>query len=96
MTAKEKAQELFDKYYILCQEFTEEIQCSIQAKECVLVAVEEMQKQFNKIKVSHIITGYISYKDFEENLTNVQDQLDSEMISKWNYWNEVKHEINQL
>lgn len=43
MTAKEKAQELFDKYYILCQEFTEEIQCSIQAKECALVAVEEVR-----------------------------------------------------
>ena len=43
MTAKEKAQELFDKYYILCQEFTEEIQCSIQAKECALIAVEQVR-----------------------------------------------------
>ena len=43
MTAKEKAQELFDKYYILCQEFTEEIQCSIQAKECALITVEEVR-----------------------------------------------------
>jgi len=42
MTAKEKAKELFDKYYIICQEFTEEIQCSIQAKQCALIAVDEM------------------------------------------------------
>ena len=40
MTAKEKAKELFDKYYIVCQEYTEEIQCSIQAKECALIAVD--------------------------------------------------------
>jgi hypothetical protein len=40
MTAKEKAKELFDKYYIVCQEYTEEIQCSIQAKQCALIAVD--------------------------------------------------------
>ncbi len=42
MTPKEKAQELFDKYYIICQEYTEEIQCSIQAKQCALIAVDEV------------------------------------------------------
>jgi len=40
MTPKEKAKKLFDKYYIVCQEYTEEIQCSIQAKECALIAVD--------------------------------------------------------
>ena len=39
---KEKAQELYDKYYIVCQEFTEEIQCSIQAKQCAKIAVDEI------------------------------------------------------
>lgn len=43
MTPQEKAKELFDKYYIICQEFTEEIQCSIQAKQCALIAVEEVR-----------------------------------------------------
>jgi hypothetical protein len=42
MTPKEKAKELLDKYYIICQEFTEEIQCSIQAKQCALIAVDEL------------------------------------------------------
>jgi hypothetical protein len=41
-TAVEKAKELTDKYYIICQEFTEEIQCSIQATQCALVAVDEI------------------------------------------------------
>jgi ribosomal protein S17E len=90
MTPQEKAKELVDKYYnVGDQEFD-------YSKEFALIAVEEILKQFNKIKVSHIITGYITYKDFEENLTSIQDQLDSEMILKWNYWNKVKHEIEKL
>ena len=42
MNVKERAKELVDRYYILCQEFTEEIQCSIQAKQCALIAVDEI------------------------------------------------------
>jgi len=42
MSEKEKAKELFDKYFVICQEFTEEIQCSIQAKESALIAVDEI------------------------------------------------------
>jgi hypothetical protein len=42
MEPKDKAKELLDKYYIICQEFTEEIQCSIQAKRCALIAVDEL------------------------------------------------------
>lgn len=49
MTSKQKADELFDKYYILCQEYTEEIQCSIQAKQCALIAVNEVLKSQKNI-----------------------------------------------
>ena len=49
MTPKEKAKKLFDKYYIVCQEYTEEIQCSIQAKECALIAVDEIIQQWEVI-----------------------------------------------
>ena len=49
MTAVEKAKELFDNYYIVCQEFTEEIQCSIQAKQCALIAVKEIIDQWEYI-----------------------------------------------
>lgn len=45
MTPKEKAEKLFDKYYLICQDFTEEIQCSIQAKQCALIAVNEIFKE---------------------------------------------------
>jgi hypothetical protein len=45
MTPKEKAKELFGKHYIVCQEYTEEIQCSIQAKQCALIAIDEIVKK---------------------------------------------------
>ena len=100
MKPQDKVNELVDVYRaMLMNEDTEcgnEILCTLIAKKSALIAIDEMLKQFNKIKVSHIITGYITYKDFEENLTSIQNQLDSEMISKWNYWNEVKDEIKNL
>mgnify|MGYP007049630647 CR=1 FL=1 len=44
MSPQDKAKELFGKHYIICQEYTEEIQCSIQAKHCALASVEEIIK----------------------------------------------------
>ena len=40
MTPKEKAEEIFNDYYIICQEYTEEIQCSLQAKQCALKEID--------------------------------------------------------
>jgi hypothetical protein len=44
MSPQEKAKELFGKHYIICQEYTEEIQCSIQAKQCAIILVDEVLK----------------------------------------------------
>lgn len=60
MTPEEKAEELFDKYYIVCQEFTEEIQCSIQAKQCTLIAVNEMIKQ-QQVQFENMIWSCVEY-----------------------------------
>jgi hypothetical protein len=57
MTPKEKAEELFGKHYIVCQEYTEEIQCSIQAKQCALIAVDEILK-------NDTIFLYVHHLDF--------------------------------
>jgi len=40
MIPKEYAKQLFDKFYLICHEYTEEIQCSLQAKQCALLANE--------------------------------------------------------
>jgi hypothetical protein len=80
MSPKNKANELFDKYYIICQEFTEEIQCSIQAKQCALIAVDEI------LKLNHPYV--IVYKSFEDNIM--------EDMTQEYYWKQVKHEIEKL
>jgi hypothetical protein len=81
MKPKEKAKELIDKYYIICQEFTEEIQCSIQAKQCALIAVDEVIK----------VCPY-----FDEKKRDTEDQFSAFDFQFVSYWQEVKHEINQL
>ncbi len=81
MTPKEKAQELFDKYYIICQEFTQEIQCGIQAKQCAIIAVDELIK--NQEKITKNINRYLSIANIE-----IQDT--------GSFWQEVKHEISKL
>ncbi len=50
MSAEKEAKKLFGKYYIICQEFTEEILCSIQAKHCALIALDEKLETLKRIK----------------------------------------------
>lgn len=50
MTAKEKAKELVEKMYVICQEYTEEIQCSLQAKECAIFAVDGIIENCNGVR----------------------------------------------
>lgn len=69
MTAKKKAIELFDKYYIVCQEFTEEIQCSIQAKQCALIAVEQVR--FFHESLFYATEGSL----FDDYLNKVKDEI---------------------
>jgi hypothetical protein len=67
MTPKEKAQEIFDKYYIVCQEYTEEIQCSIQAKQCTLIAVDEILQNFGTLtEGKQHYAAYYTIKYYEE------------------------------
>jgi len=83
MTPKEKAQELFDKYYIVCQEFTEEIQCSIQAKQCALIAVDEIMKAPHENSYIELIPTDADDTDWFWN------KFDK-------YWEQVKNEIEKI
>ena len=90
MTAKEKAQELVDKYfYFGDQEFD-------YSKEFSLIAVDTIIEQDEKIIVSHKISSYKSAEDFNQNLKHIQNELDSYVLSRYSYWQEVKQEITQL
>lgn len=87
MTPKQKAKELFDKYYIICQEFTQEIQCSIQAKQCALIAVDEIIKSK---KLNYLFT--------QNQINSMESTSDDRWIHETfiEYWDKVKREIEKL
>lgn len=79
-TPKEKAIELRDEYYMVCQEFTEEIQCSLQAKQCALIAVRK------------IIESRKEDLSFDDTLFANNDYYTPHPMYL-TYWKEVEHEL---
>jgi hypothetical protein len=75
MSAKDKAIELVDTYRIMLMnsdtECGEEILCTVIAKSCALIAVDEILKQ-------------------------CWDYRDIDLQASYDYWDEVKHEIQLL
>ena len=102
MNAKDKAKELFLKYrpIIAGKQFLTGLVLMSEAKEltkqCALVAVDEMLKHDEKIIVSHKTSAYKSFEDFNQNLKHIQNELDSYVLSRYSYWQEVKQEIEKL
>lgn len=80
----EKAIELRDTFYIVCQEFTEEIQCSIQAIECALKAVDE------------IIESRKDDKSFDDREFAKSSDYFTPHPMGLTYWLLVKTELNKL
>ncbi len=84
MTAKEKAIQLVDNYrMLLMNEDTDcgnEILCTMIAKQCALIAVDEITTALT------ISTGHLLINKLDEN----------ELVKDFNYWNEVKTEIEKL
>ena len=76
MTPKEKAKELIDK-------FAEANGNSFFAKECALIVVDEIIKQF--------VGVYDSLKD-----AGVLESTNVEDSANYKYWQEVKQEIKKL
>lgn len=73
MNAKEKATSLYQTFYVITMEYTEEIQCSIQAKQCALICCEEIISQF-KEELTPIVTGHYKidyWHDVEKELNNL-------------------------
>ena len=105
MTAKEKAKELVDKYinidygnvdfYDLDLNYLINVM-NYDAREYALIAVDEMLKNDEKIIVSHKTSAYKSFEDFNQNLKHIQNELDSYVLSRYSYWQQVKQEIEKL
>jgi hypothetical protein len=71
MTAKEKAEELLDRYETLGKDFTRGVSMREFAKQCALIAVDEILKQ-------------------------CWDYRDIDVQASYDYWQEVKQEIEKL
>ncbi len=55
-----------------------------------------MLKHDEKIIVSHKISSYKTANDFDENFKHIQDELNSYVLSRYSYWQEVKQELKKL
>jgi hypothetical protein len=99
MTPKEKAKELVDKFIEHTKEWSEidgYVIDKYRAKECALIAVEDMLKESVLPIISHRTDCYRTAEDFNKNFTHIKDQIDSFIISKYSYWQQVKREIIKL
>jgi hypothetical protein len=97
MSAKQEAFRIFMSMRTeICLLHDSELLKDKIAKQCALIAVDEMLKQHKKITVSHIVSAYKTIQDFNENLTNVQNELDSYVLQNYGYWQDVKQEIQLL
>ena len=92
MTPKEKAIELVDNYRIVLQiidtEVGEEILCTLVAKSCAKIAVDEIIKSLGRLNIDILHTGV----DYSHLITEVRTNYTSHVM----YWNEVKTEISKL
>lgn len=66
------------------------------AKQCALIAVDEIMKQYKVPTVSHIVTAYKSAEDFNENFLDIERQLKDFTSYQILWWNSVKNEIEKL
>lgn len=93
MTPKEKAEELVNKFY---QKVADGAYLEENAKDCALIAVDEIMSQYAPINVSHIVTAYKSANDFNENFLNIERQIKDFTAYRILYWTSVKNEIEVL
>ena len=99
MTPKDKAEELyskFDKHSRYWDCFNDEPLDEDHSKQCALIAVDEIIKQFKIPTVSHIISSYKSANDFNQNFLDIESQLRAFTAHQILWWQDVKSEIEKL
>ena len=80
MTPKDKALELYNKYEQLGRDFTRGVSMKEFAKECALIAVDEIIEATNM---------------YQYGISNALEHIPSKIV-KHPYWQEVKQEIENL
>ena len=94
MTPKQKAEELVDKYRILLQdtdtEVGEEILCTLVAKSCAKIAVDEIIKEVGKLNIE------ILHTEWGDKLAEINAEIRTNHTFFVIYWQQVKTEINKI
>ena len=80
MTSKEKALELYNKYEQLGRDFTRGVSMKEFAKQCALIAVNEIIEATNM---------------YQYGISNALEHIPSKIV-KHPYWQEVKQDIEKL
>ena len=80
MTPKDKALELYNKYEQLGRDFTRGVSMKEFAKECALIAVDEIIEATNM---------------YQYGISNALEHIPSKIV-KHPYWQEVKQDIEKL
>ena len=88
MTPKEKAKELFNKMYHVDDPMGNYPMCFDTAKQCALIAVDEIIEERYFHNEHHQQNSKLKY--------HIEIELAERLESTRNYWNEVKHEIEKL
>ena len=91
MTPQEKAQELVDKYYQLAEsiEWTDE-QTSLKAEKFNDELGSDVLKYWNELSKQSALIAV------DEILNTIEYSSQADELSKVNYWQEVKQEIEKL
>lgn len=89
MTPQEKAKKLFDYHYFFLRNDQERRYLSIQ---CALTTVNEVIDEIKDYKVSLNPTNYKNYKDFNDDILEFQDGINSRLM----WWWAVKQELDRL
>jgi hypothetical protein len=92
MTPKEKAEELFYKFMNPVDELHKYSMCFDTAKQCALIAVEEIQSVISLQKTTLSICAYRTLEDFNHDI-RYNEMLRHEVIL---YFDFVKQEIEKL
>ena len=89
MTPQEKAKKLFDYHYFFLRNDQERRYLSIQ---CALTTVNEVIDEIKDYKVSLNPSNYKNYKDFNDDILEFQDGINSRLM----WWWAVKQELDRL
>jgi hypothetical protein len=86
------AQQLLDKMHNVEDPMGNYPMCFDTAKQCALIALDEIIKELKSIRINLAPCSYVSYQDYKRDLDGIQQDA----IAKLLFLDEVKQQIQAL